>query len=78
MADPGRLIPAEHVKAICKIGQGAECCRFLVAAERGFECAKHSDLHEAIQARVEFMTAKGDNCEGLFLLPDAVSHPVTR
>ena len=76
MADLARLIPAEHVRAICKIGQGVECCRFLVAAELGFERAKHSDLHDAIQARVEFMTAKGDNCDGLFLLPDTVPYPV--
>ena len=76
MADPTRLVPAEHVRAICKIGQGAECCRFLVTFELGFECAKYSDLHDTIQSRVASMTAKGDNCDGLFLLPNAAPVPV--
>jgi hypothetical protein len=31
---------SEHVKNVCKIGQGAACCRYLMAGPGGFECAK--------------------------------------
>jgi len=31
---------SEHVKNVCKIGQGNDCCRYLVLGAEGFECAK--------------------------------------
>ena len=33
----------DHVIKVCKIGQGHECCRYLLAAPAGFECAKMAD-----------------------------------
>lgn len=54
----------EHLAEVCKLGQGAETCRYLVMAA-GFECAKLSSLRPTIDARAEMMSAKGDNCEGV-------------
>jgi len=56
----------EHVKQVCKIGQGHQCCRYLVMGARGFECAKHTELAVLLDTRVmaETITARGDNCEG--------------
>lgn len=54
------------IKDICKIGQGHQCCRYLVMGTQGFECAKHSELAKLLDQRVETqtITARGDNCEG--------------
>ncbi len=38
---PENPIPDQHK---CGIGQGAECCKFLVIGANGFECARHSSL----------------------------------
>jgi len=56
----------EHIKNVCKIGQGNECCRYLVMGGRGFECAKHTSLATTLDLRVETETivARGDNCDG--------------
>ena len=56
----------EHVKSICKIGQGNTCCRYLVCGVKGFECAKHSEHKETLDARVAMnsIVAQGDNCKG--------------
>lgn len=58
-------ISKEHLP-VCKMGQGEECCRYLVMAP-GFSCAKKTSLAGTIDTRVflEQMTARGDNCEGL-------------
>lgn len=60
-------ISDERLKNICKIGQGNECCRYILGGNNGFECGKHSKLKKEIDDRVNsnFMIAKGDNCEGL-------------
>lgn len=57
----------DRVQDVCKIGQGAECCRYLMAGGSGFECAKKTSLAEVLDARVETgsMAARGDNCPGL-------------
>ncbi len=53
------------IKEVCKIGQGKDCCRYLTMGPNGFECAKlNLGLMLTIDARVESMNAKGDNCEG--------------
>ena len=60
----------KYMKEICKIGQGAHCCRYLICGSKGFECAKlHQDLMAALDMRVASgtMTARGDNCEGKLL-----------
>ena len=57
---------SEHVKNVCKIGQGHDCCRYLVMGREGFECAKGTSLQPHLDTRVmtETITARGDNCEG--------------
>jgi hypothetical protein len=56
----------EHIKNVCKIGQGNDCCRYLAVGPDGFECLKSSDLKDHIDNRVarNDMTAQGDNCGG--------------
>lgn len=57
----------EYIKAVCKIGQGAECCRYLTAGPRGFQCEKKNvEMKRYLDLRVEAgrMNSKGDNCEG--------------
>lgn len=56
----------QHIENICKIGQGEECCRYLLCGPNGFECAKHSKLKNIIDQRANsnLMAAKGNNCEG--------------
>ena len=53
----------DHAKSVCKIGQGADCCRYLSMGAEGFSCEKLSPLGDTIDLRDD-MTAKGDNCEG--------------
>ena len=59
-----KAMEKEVLRNICKIGQGKDCCRYLVCGVGGFECAKLSGLKTLIDHRVELMTAQGDNCEG--------------
>lgn len=56
----------EHVKTVCKIGQGKECCRYLTMGPDGLCCEKKSSLKTILDQRVasNSMTAQGDNCEG--------------
>lgn len=55
----------EHIKDVCKIGQGQDCCRYLVCGPNGFECHKVGSLKGAIDSRALYMTAKGSNCKGV-------------
>jgi hypothetical protein len=50
----------------CKVGNGAECCRYLSVSERGFECLKLTELKFLIDNKViaNEMNAIGDNCDG--------------
>lgn len=56
----------EHVRNVCKIGQGNECCRYMVLGTQGFECVKNTDMKAYLDARVamETMVARADNCPG--------------
>lgn len=57
----------DRLHGVCKIGQGAECCRYLVGDGTGIHCAKlDPGLAHAIDLRVaaNAYKAKGDNCEG--------------
>ncbi len=56
----------DHIKNVCKIGQGIECCRYLVMGSDGFECVKGSQLAFTLDTRAESktMNARGNNCEG--------------
>lgn len=58
----------EKAKEVCKIGQGAACCRYFACGSNGFTCLK---LVSTAKAAIDFkadikqdMTAIGDNCEG--------------
>lgn len=55
------------LKDVCKIGEGADCCRYITCGSNGFECAKHTALKGELDARVAsgLFTAISDNCEGL-------------
>lgn len=54
-----------YVRDTCKIGQGNSCCRYLVCGANGFECSKLTTMKETIDLRVDSMTAKSDNCDGV-------------
>ena len=56
----------DHVRNVCKIGQGNVCCRYLVLSGQGFECMKGSEMKAYLDSRVamETMVARGDNCPG--------------
>lgn len=56
----------DYLKNVCKIGQGADCCRYIVAGVGGITCAKLTEMKVVIDRRVEEgrFTAQGDNCEG--------------
>jgi len=56
-----------HVEMICRIGQGADCCRYLIATKRGFCCAKkHADAKVVLDQRAALhkIRARADNCDG--------------
>ena len=59
----------EYVMNTCKLGQGAECCRYLTMGIDGWECAKNKPLARIIDERfkADMMNAQGDNCEGVEL-----------
>jgi hypothetical protein len=58
-----------YVKDVCKIGQGHECCRYLLMSpRRGWQCGKTIDrARRYFDQRVadQLMTARGDNCPGI-------------
>jgi hypothetical protein len=56
----------EHVKNVCKIGQGPECCRYLLIDGNGPLCGKRTAVALEIDQRVLAGTysSVGDNCEG--------------
>lgn len=51
----------DEAKSICKLGQGENCCAFLVAGPDGFECVRMTDLSAMILDRLDkgTMNAKG-------------------
>ena len=56
----------DQVTNLCKMGQGENCCSFLVMSPDGFMCAKKTDMAGLIHHRRSLgtMTAQGDNCSG--------------
>jgi len=42
---------SNHIKNVCKIGQGHDCCRYLLAGKDGFECAKMTEGGDVISAQ---------------------------
>lgn len=56
---------SQYAPDLCKVGQGEKCCRYIVMGSKGFECMKiDPDMKKVLDARVNSMGAKGDNCEG--------------
>lgn len=61
------VIPADHVKSVCKPGQAGKTCRYLIFGVGGFRCAKlNQELKDMLDGRVaeDTINAKGDNCPG--------------
>lgn len=61
------MLERAYLREICRIGQGADCCRYLIGDDTGLHCAKHapelaSQLDERV--RLETIHARGDNCPG--------------
>ena len=66
---PRLFLEDEIVFNICKIGQLEKTCRYVAAGQHGFTCLKLIDtLKERIDAIVDKMTAKADNCDGYPML----------
>jgi len=62
-----RCPDTKHAKEVCKVGQGAETCRYLTMTSFGWSCEKGSSMSLYIDRRVQQdkMTARGNNCDGL-------------
>ncbi len=62
------MILHSHLMNICKLGQGAECCKYLGSGEEGFECMKADPARKATVDVAWAHTrhvAQGDNCPGV-------------
>jgi len=64
LPDPEKISSDNHLKQVCKPGQGEGACRYLVMMPGEFSCAKGSNLQSAIDQRAPTMGAQGDNCSG--------------
>jgi hypothetical protein len=56
----------EWARRVCLVEQGPLTCRYLVASEFGWACAKLTSFRQYFDRRVAdgTMKAKGDNCPG--------------
>ena len=63
--DSGLSLSKERLETVCKIGEGENCCRYIVLGVEGFCCAKNTDFKDIIDSSIGHMTAKACNCEGL-------------
>src|SRR5262245_18136903 len=67
--DPRQLPPPTdfHTRTVCRIGQGADCCRYLTMSPGGWSCQKLTGLKAELDRRVAAgtMVARGNNCPGL-------------
>jgi hypothetical protein len=58
-------IDKKHIEEVCRRGQGAQCCKYLVAGAGGFECGKlDATLRQTIDWASKTYTARADNCPG--------------
>jgi hypothetical protein len=58
----------KHVNNVCKMGQGASCCKYLVMAPgKGWECMRTDPANKKViddnWAKTPHV-AQGDNCNG--------------
>ncbi len=60
------FITDDYAKQICKVGQGADCCRYLCMSPEGWSCEKFGSFSDLLDFRVLTGTinARGDNCAG--------------
>jgi hypothetical protein len=57
----------DYIKQVCKIGQGAACCRYLGVGQDGLECLKVDPGIKKVVDKSWATTehvAQGDNCDG--------------
>lgn len=62
-----RFLDRQKLVDVCKFGQGAECCAYIVGGLGGFECGKLDPLLRLqidIRQELGTMVARGDNCPG--------------
>jgi hypothetical protein len=52
------LLTKQEYTIGCAAGQGAACCRFLVAGADGIECARNTVFHDQLVARGDTMVAQ--------------------
>jgi hypothetical protein len=57
-------IDGRHLREVCRMGQGKDCCAFIIVGRKGIQCAKGTEFEAEIRARVHKMVARGDNCNG--------------
>lgn len=57
----------EYARTVCKIGQGAACCRYLSLDAGGWNCERYGELAQLIDERVraETIGARSINCDGV-------------
>jgi hypothetical protein len=57
---------SQWAKEVCRIGQGAGCCRFLTMGPDGWECQKGTSMGVLLTTRAGcgLMHAQSDNCPG--------------
>jgi len=60
------FVTDDHAKTVCKIGHGAECCRYLTMSPKGWSCERMTPLRRLIDKRVadNQFNARGINCGG--------------
>lgn len=60
-----------HIRAVCKLGQGEDQCRFLGSDRTANVCMKLGPEYLSQRTRIEklcatgHMIARGDNCDGV-------------
>lgn len=62
-----RIYMNDYIKQVCKIGQGAACCKYLGGGVDGLECLKINPAFKGVIDEDWTKTqhvAQGDNCEG--------------
>ncbi|MBI4118341.1 MAG: hypothetical protein HY455_02315 [Parcubacteria group bacterium] len=62
-----RFPTEQHVREVCKLGQGEKSCRYLAMGGRGGWTCLRAKQKEYLDGRVANgqLQAKGDNCEGV-------------
>lgn len=57
----------DYQKNICQIGNGHQCCKYLVLGSKGFECMRDDPANKKVIDSAWLITkhvAQGDNCKG--------------